>query len=311
MSIYVSNFTSFYYLCVYPLIIIVTIMLTNILSKPIEVAIGEQTLKFNSLADFEFSLAGRTSVPVEKFKNAIKLSLGELKKEYKKIKVIEKNLVSILSLSMSQPDGINRALRELDIKIFTQDHGWREIISALHNGGDELNDFRHIGIAKYLQYLSSIQEILQELYSEKKKEILASTPSGASNINHQNLKQKPKSVEMERLSKGENIAVHVNAGEQIDLLLSNHKCMIVGGETNIKFVDESGKFYDLKNGKNIVGRGSSSDIVMSEKLRDISRMHMVIEEADTNTLYLTDLSSHGTFIPAKYLMDNSISQSLI
>ena len=50
---------------------------------------------------------------------------------------------------------------------------------------------------------------------------------------------------------------------------------------------------------------------MSQKLRDISRMHMVIEEADANTLYLTDLSSHGTYIPAKYLMDNSISQSLI
>ena len=56
-------------------------MLTNILSKPIEVTIGEQTHKFNSLADFEFSLAGRTSVPAEKFKNAVKLSLGELKKE--------------------------------------------------------------------------------------------------------------------------------------------------------------------------------------------------------------------------------------
>ncbi len=286
-------------------------MLTNILSKPIEVAIGEQTHKFNSLADFEFSLAGRTSVPVEKFKNAIKLSLGELKKEYKKIKVIEKTLVSILSSSMSQPDGINRALREIDIKIFSQDHGWREIISALHNGGDELNDFRHIGIAKYLQYLSSIQEILQELYSEKKKEILASASLGTSNINIKNLKKEPRSVEMERLSKGENIAVHVNAGEQIDLLLSNHKCMIIGGDKNIKFVDESGNFYDLKNGKNIIGRGSSSDIVMNEKLRDISRMHMVIEEADTNTLYLTDLSSHGTYIPAKYLMDNSISQSFV
>ena len=286
-------------------------MLTNILSKPVEVVIGEQTLKFNSLSDFEFSLAGRTSMPTEKLKKVVKLPLGDLKKEYKKIKVIEKELVSILSESMSQPGSINRALREIDLKIFSQDHSWRAIISALHTGNEELNDFRHIGIAKYLQYLSSIQELLQELYSEKKKEILASTPSGASNINHQNLKQKPKSVEMERLSKGENIAVHVNAGEQIDLLLSNHKCMIVGGEKNIKFVDESGNFYDLKNGKNIIGRGSSSDIVMSEKLRDISRMHMVIEEADTNTLYLTDLSSHGTYIPAKYLMDNSISQSFV
>jgi len=286
-------------------------MLTNILSKPMEIVIGEQTHKFNSLSDFEFSLAGRTSVPMEKFKKIIKLSLGDLKKEYKKIKVIEKELVSILSISISQPESINRSLREIDVNIFSQDHSWREIISALHTGDEELNDFRHIGIAKYLQYLSSIQELLKEFYSKRKEEILASTPSGTKNINQQNLKQKPKSIEMERLSKGENVAVHVNAGEKIDLLLSNHKCMIVGGETNIKFVDESGNFYDLKNGKNIIGRGSNSDIVMSEKLRDISRMHMVIEEANTNTLYLTDLSSHGTFIPAKYLMDNSISQSLI
>ena len=46
-------------------------MLTNILSKPIEVAIGDHVHKFSSLADFEFSLAGRTSVPIEKFKKVI------------------------------------------------------------------------------------------------------------------------------------------------------------------------------------------------------------------------------------------------
>ncbi len=55
-------------------------MLTNILSKPIEVAIGDHVHKFSSLADFEFSLAGRTSVPIEKFKEVIKLSLGGIKK---------------------------------------------------------------------------------------------------------------------------------------------------------------------------------------------------------------------------------------
>ena len=284
-------------------------MLTNILSKPIEVAIGDHVHKFSSLADFEFSLAGRTSVPIEKFKEVIKLSLGELKKEFKKIKVIEKELVSILSTSISQPGSINRALREIDIKIFSQDHDWRAIISALHAGNEELNDFRHIGVVKYLQYLSSIQEILQELYSEKKREILASSLSYANN--DKALKVRAKTTEMERLSKGENVTIHVNKGEQIDVLLSSHKCMIVGGETSAEFVDESGHRHDLKNGKNIIGRGASSDIVMSQNLRDISRMHMVIEGADTNMLYLTDLSSHGTYIPAKYLTDNSLSQSLI
>ena len=95
---------------------------------------------------------------------------AEETEEYKKIKVTEKELVSVLSKSMSQPESINRALREIDIKIFSEDHGWRAIIGALHAGSEELNDFRHIGVAKYLQYLSSIQEILRELYSEKKKE---------------------------------------------------------------------------------------------------------------------------------------------
>ena len=108
------------------------------------------------------------------------------------------------------------------------------------------------------------------------------------NMINKNSVAKQSSVEMERLSKGENIAIHLNVGEQIDLLLSNHRCMIVGGETNTKFIDESGNFYSLKSGKNIIGRGSSSDIVLSQKLRDISRMHMVIEEADTaNNIFAT------------------------
>ena len=46
---------------------------------------------------------------------------------------------------------------------------------------------------------------------------------------------------------------------------------------------------------------------MSKNLRDISRMHVVIEGSERNMLYLTDLSSHGTFVPAKYVAENSLS----
>ncbi len=282
-------------------------MLTNILSKPIEFAIGEHTYKFSSLADFEFSLAGRTSLPIEKFKRIMKLSLGELKKEYKKIKVVEKELVSMLSVSISQPGSIDRSLREIDINVFSQDHGWRTVISALHNGNSELNDFRHIAVVKYLQYLSSIQEVLKEFYGEKKKEILKSSPSRSKSTKDQNSKDLSIQHEMERLSKGENVAIHVNEGDEIALLLSNHRCSIIGEESSIKFVDESGRHYQLKDGKNIIGRGSNSDIVMSKNLRDISRMHVVIEGSERNMLYLTDLSSHGTFVPAKYVAENSLS----
>lgn len=70
-------------------------MLNNLFAKPIEITVGEQELKFNSLSDFEFALAGRTSVPSKKITGMVKFSLDELKKEAKTIKEIEKQFVSI------------------------------------------------------------------------------------------------------------------------------------------------------------------------------------------------------------------------
>ena len=135
-------------------------MLNKFFSKPIELTIGEQDLKFNSLADFEFSLAGRTSVPSKKITGMVKFSLDELKKEARTIKEIEKRFVSILSKSIEEPESIDRALREMDPQIFSQDHCWRTIISALHDGDEELNEFRRVALVKYMQYLSSRQEII-------------------------------------------------------------------------------------------------------------------------------------------------------
>ena len=107
--------------------------------------------------------------------------------------------------------------------------------------------------------------------------------------------------EIEKMPKGENVTIRMKADKEIDVLLCKHKCKIIGGETGSKFIDESGRSYDLKIGKNTIGRDSKSDIMMDPELREISRLHLVIETDDTNTLYMTDLSAHGTYIPAIYL----------
>lgn len=293
-------------------------MLNKFFAKPIEITIGEQTLKFSSLADFEFSLAGRTSVPSKKITSMVKFSLEELKKESKTIKEIEKQFVSMLSKSIEVPESINQALREMDTLIFSQDHGWRMIISALHSGDEELNEFRRVALVKYMQYLSSRQEIIKYLYSEKKRHVKSGAASNdteegketstrfSDTFMLENTVFEPASggkqgVEMEKMPKGENVTIRMKAGKEINLFLSKHQCKIVGGESSSKFIDESGRSYDLKIGKNVIGRDSKVDIMMDPGLRDISRMHLIIETDDTNTLYMTDLSAHGTYIPAKYL----------
>jgi len=288
-------------------------MLNNLFAKPIEITIGEQTLKFSSIADFEFGLAGRTAVPSKKITSMVKLSLEEMKKEAKTIKEIEKRFVSILSKSIEVPESINRNMRELDAQIFSQDHGWRMIISALHSGDDGLNAFRRIALVKYMQYLSSRQEIIKYLYSEKKRHVKTTASNGTEagidfkdTLMLENTVFEPVSggkqgVEMEKMPKGENVTIRMKAGKEIDIFLSKHQCKIISGESSCKFIDESGRSFDLKIGKNMIGRDSKSDIMLDPTLRDISRIHLIIETDNTNTLYLTDLSSHGTYIPAKYL----------
>lgn len=289
-------------------------MLNKFFAKPIEIVIGEQTLKFNSLADYEFSLAGRTSVPSKKITSMVKFSLDELKKEARTIKDIEKRFVTILSKSIEDPDSINRALREMDPQIFSQDHGWRMIIAGLHDGDNELNEFRRVALVKYMQYLSSRQEIIKYLYSEKKKHVKSTAANGGTeaagefkdtlileNTVFEPLPGDNKNLEMEKMPKGENVTIRMKPGKEVDILLSKHKCKLIAEDSAIKFFDETGRSYQLKLGKNTIGRDSKSDIMMDPNLRDVSRIHIVIEIDDSNTAYMTDLSAHGTYLPAKYL----------
>jgi len=288
-------------------------MLNKFFTKPVELKIGEQTYKFSSVADFEFSLAGRTAVPSKKITDMVKFSTDQLKKEAKTIKDIEKRFVSILSKSIEDTNSINRALRELDPVIFSQDHGWRDIISGLNSGNDDLNAFRRIALVKYMQYLSARQEIIKYLYSEKKRilnEPMDSQGEGGQfkeTVILDNTIFEPSSANMvssddfERMPKGEAVTVVLDDGEVLDILLSRHACKVTNSNGKLQFVDNAGRIYDLKDGRNVVGRDSISTIMLDPVLRDISRIHIIIQKFDAKTVQITDMSSHGSSIQKRYL----------
>lgn len=293
-------------------------MLDKFFSKPIALEVGGQTLHFHTLVDFEFALNGRTSIPANKISDLVKFSVQQLKKEAHTIKEVEKRFVTILSKSIEDPDGMGRALRELDPIIFSNDHGWREIVGALNNSDDEINDFRRLAIVKYMQYLSSRQEIIKYLYSEKSKitpDLAQEEPSGqdmmkTTVILDSTVLGMPSSIsgdnesDMARMPKGEAVTINLEPGKEVDILLSKHECKLKGGD-QIEFIDQNGKNYVLQNGRNVVGRDAVSTIHMEQGLRDISRLHLVIEKVGANQLSLTDLSSHGTYLPLKYIEEHS------
>ncbi len=293
-------------------------MLNKLFAKPLELTIGDQTISFLSIADFEFCVSGRTSVPSKKISEMVKSSAKQLKKEAHTIKDIEKSFVSILSRSIEESSSISRSLRELDTTIFSQDHGWRNIIAALNDSGDEFNPFRRIALVKYMQYLSSRQDIIKYLYSEKRKAAGESHNGNADQMEDDQFKDtlifentlfepqadSPKGDEFERMPKGEAVITTLKPNERIIVMLSKHKCEI---EANgqIYFIDQSGRKHALDKGRNVIGRDASGTVVIDPGLRDVSRLHLVVENMGSNSLQLTDLSSHGTYVPSALLEEHT------
>ncbi len=294
-------------------------MLNKLFAKPLELTIGEQTLKFSSISDFEFCMSGRTSVPSKKITQMVKFSLDQLKKEARVIKEVEKCFVAILSRSIEDPNSISQAIKELDSTIFSQDHSWRLIITALNQGDGEFNPFRRIALVKYMQYLSSRQEIIKYLYSERQK--LSNEPvkeNGEQDVpgelkdtlilentlfeaNHGESNRQG----LERIPKGEAVIIALAPGKEFEIMLSKHKCKL-SSKDGIQFVDQAGKSHVLNKGRNAIGRDAAGTVKIDSSLRDVSRLHLVIENLGDNNLQITDMSSHGTYIPLNLLETTNV-----
>ena len=59
--------------------------------------------------------------------------------------------------------------------------------------------------------------------------------------------------------------------------------------------------YPLKPGVNVIGRHPGNDVVVGGWYRDVSRKHLMVDIGDDNRIGLTDLSTHGTFLPGTVL----------
>jgi FHA domain len=296
--------------------------------QPITLTINGTDISFNGLAEFEFALGGRTNVPATKLTDLIMLSPENLKREAKNIRAIEKRFDDILARSLEHPGEIGRLVREIDIQVFSNDYDWRNIFKALNQQSEDCDDLRRIAVAKYTQYLRSRQDVIKQTYNVKSKEVSRNHESASSNngrdaagapddINKDLLKETSifESVSLEvpleqattpltRLPKGEAIRIRPQPDTEFLFKLSKYS-FIFRNRVPLEIVDELGNVYGVKPGKNIVGRDSVCNIVVATSLRDISRMHLIIEPQSDGLIRLTDLSSHGTFLPSSLVPELS------
>jgi hypothetical protein len=307
-------------------------MLNRLFSRPLTIELGGQRVSFNSLAEFEFSLAGRTDVPARQFLELMLLPVDDLLRESHSLRTMEQQLVELLSTAMRTPGMIGHALRSMDIDSFSADHGWRDILGALRERDQEYEELQQVALAKYMQYLAARQEVIKHVCASKQEGTKHSfglepvvdlrtddlakvvsqpepeTPPAEAAIReavmlHSQGNSSPatsRKSAFARLPKGEVVVIDMERGQVIELMLSRHGFRIVATD-ELTLIDETGTSHVLQNGRNIIGRDTICNIVVSPTLRDISRLHLIIERLSPDSLRLTDLSAHGTYLPAELL----------
>ncbi len=269
---------------------------------------------FHSPLDFEFALAGRKYLPVNKLLEWMRQPPAMLYKEVINLKSVEGRFLEVVKACLAHPAAAGTLLRELEPEQFSTDYHWREIITTLREGGPERDAYRRIALAKYLQYLSARHELMQDLFEFKtnlpvEEESRKSRAAGRADIDAgaTAVYEAPPAPEparlynpFERLPHGQAVLLRLDAGKPVDLLLARHHFKLFAGKT-YRLVDEQGNLYLLHPGKNVLGREHGSDVTLSNDFRSISRRHVIIEPISDNVARLTDLSAHGTFLPPQFL----------
>jgi hypothetical protein len=277
--------------------------------RKLKIIIGGQALTFRSVPDFEFALMSRTELPASKISAMMQLDANSLRQEARNIRSFEKRFVDVITSSLEGDRSVSEQLEEIEAQSFSNDYAWREIMVPLNGQPPAFDAYKRVALVKYLQYLSSRQAVLKDIYREKRRqrsENRTGADSTRDDLGETSLFDAPvgpvgkRDEEFQPLPRGETVELVVDDDDDLEIRLSHHSFRLVAGEPFV-LTESDGSAHILGPGKNVLGRHQSNDVVLGPTYRDVSRKHLVLEPMDANRLRLTDISAHGTFVPAHFL----------
>jgi hypothetical protein len=282
-------------------------------SEPLKLELDGRALSFATLDDFAFGLSGRTRMAADSIGRLMQLTPSELRREATNIRDVERRFVDLLAEALKDPGAVAALLRQVDGSLITEENQWRSIIAAIAREGRGLEAYTHLAIVKYMQYLAARRDVVKSIYAQRfgGQEALGGQEPAVDGDARSTLKleaedesnMEPSRVRFRRLPRGETVQVCAPLNGELTILFSRHRFQLRTAERPC-LTDDNGVSYPLKSGVNAIGRHPDNDVVIGGWYRDVSRKHLVIDTSDIPTLNLTDLSTHGTFLPAALLDDS-------
>lgn len=272
-----------------------------------------RVVRFNDPETFEFSLIPRTEFPVARIARLVHWPAEDLERMAAKIRRVEQRFAEVIAASVERPQIVGALLRRLSPKLFSQDHGWRELVAALNRCGSDFDVYKKIALVKYTQYLRSRQEVLRSFYFERTGSAPASpdVADGNADTDERRLMElrdtglfEPGPAggtltreEFSALPRGETVCLRFNGSPEMPIRFSSH-CFKLKSGKSFQLIDEYGTSYLIRSGKNLIGRHTDCDVVVEPFYRGVSRRHLIVEPVSETVALVTDLSSHGTYVPS-------------
>lgn len=283
-------------------------------APPLQLEFPDRFVQFRGMREFTFALASRAEFPAARMHDLIALSSAQLEQAATRMRESERTLASVLARAVNEPGLIGEFLREIELKSFSQDHGWRAIMDALVRLSPEYDAYKRVALVKYMQYLRARQEVMRSVFMEKTRDDgeacvhAARALKDTTAIAHGdtaifNLSQRVewgKHPAFKPLPKGETVRVDLGDSREMELMLAGNRMRLYTGR-EFYMADDGNNTYPLLAGKNLVGRHSGCDVVVDAACRAVSRNHLIVEPVSSRQVLLTDLSSHGTEVPAGLL----------
>lgn len=261
---------------------------------------GADKLRFEHLADFDFALSARTGVLPARLHELMRRSAADLEAEVHGIRHLDQRITDILTANEAEAIPCGPAVAQIGVAVFSKDFDWRSLFAHLVELPASDNSYVRMALRKYQLYLnarlSTVRTVLELLahapaMASEEMDAKATVMFTADGEMHEFTRD-----ELRRLPQGEAVTLKLAPGSAISLKLARHQFSLTHNR-EWALVADNGKTYTLHDGVNCVGRGRDNDVSLDSDFRNVSRKHLLAQPLANDVILLTDISSHGTYVP--------------
>ena len=265
-------------------------------SPRLTLVVNGQRIRFNSSAEFGYSCAGRVGLPPERVAMVQSLSIDQLRDEHQDLGLLQAKLAQVVADAARDPEVLRDRLGGIPLHSFTADNDWRSLFSALREP-EVAASYLQVAVGHYMQYLANRQQVFR--MEARQGRGPDRQPVDIDRLSLRHGKGAPRR-DYQRLPKGRSIVLGLAPGDSVEMILSRHKCQLRMDE-HLKFTHINEQSDEMDNRRVAIGRDKVNDVIIDPEWRDVSRLHLVVEDLGNGNVQLTDVSSHGTFLPVEFM----------